>query len=718
MSLSFGRHRRSQANRRNLPEYRRLRLEPLEERQVLSVTTSLDPTPLLAPADPPAASLALEPPRVEGVYVRGTDWSNSFTNNLAACGLGDAKLGYRASNGANQTKPLPWQNINQVSVVFNQDVAIDPGHAQLFGASVANYATKFEYSGVTWTATWTLLAPIAADRLLLQLNGAAGGVTSVASGMLLDGEWKDGTSIYSGNGTAGGNLAFRFNVLPGDASGNGSVQANDVVLLRNAQSCMPGHMSYFCTYDVNGSGAVTSADLVLTRNRQGISLPTGAIYSVADAADLVRKINVTSVAGDTIVIPPGLYDVRSIATLSPKAGVTIRGAGMGLTTVWGKWFSWLGTAKTPVEIEQLSLNTAGLSDTYYIIRFDGGMVNFNHVEMYGPPLDVTVCGFTAISAPGTWRLKDCVFHDAVDGCDLVATLGSNGAANSLKSSLTVEDCEGYHNGRGVSDQFVSGHGDIPCYIIGGTYHDPLGASAFAPGTGTTNGYTRMEMQSVRILSSTTIGAACDKIALMDGCYIEGPSVSCSYLVGAIRGSVITNNHIVTKASFSWGAIQCGLAAAGGATVTIANNWVERHASGNAFYCYSPAGNFMTVNYYNNRVSGNYAGYAFVVDRLGSPTILFRNNIVDAGTTGTIKLSGSGGTVSGDHNVLPGTTVGYVLAPTDINTEPMLEADGTPTLGGNCDGTGSIDGILALWDLFGNPRTRMGTICRGPVERRS
>jgi hypothetical protein len=45
---------------------------------------------------------------------------------------------------------------------------------------------------------------------------------------LLDGEWANGADAYpSGNGAAGGTLNFRINVLAGDATRQGLVDASE-----------------------------------------------------------------------------------------------------------------------------------------------------------------------------------------------------------------------------------------------------------------------------------------------------------------------------------------------------------------------------------------------------------------------------------------------------------------------------------------------------------
>ena len=65
-----------------------------------------------------------------------------------------------------------------------------------------------------------------------KLDGSdASGVN--AGGVLLDGAWTNGASVYpSGNGAAGSNFDFQFDVLPGDVNASGGVNLTDYLLVR------------------------------------------------------------------------------------------------------------------------------------------------------------------------------------------------------------------------------------------------------------------------------------------------------------------------------------------------------------------------------------------------------------------------------------------------------------------------------------------------------
>ncbi len=227
-------------------------------------------------------------PAVTGVFVRGTIWSANFLNFLATSGQGDSTFGYRI-NALEQTDELPWVNLNRISIRFNENVNIAADDLVVRGIRNLTYpvaaSNGFTYDPVTFTATWTLAASIAADKLLLDLDADAGGVTD-ANGNALDGEWTNPTApanggadtFPSGDGIAGGDFHFRLNVLPGDVNrSGGSVLGSDVTLTRNAQNSTPGAVNSLYTIfkDVNGSGSILGSDVTLVRNRQGSTLPAG-----------------------------------------------------------------------------------------------------------------------------------------------------------------------------------------------------------------------------------------------------------------------------------------------------------------------------------------------------------------------------------------------------------------------------------------------------------
>jgi hypothetical protein len=97
----------------------------------------------------------------------------------------------------------------------------------------------------------------------------------------LDGEWADSTDAYpSGNGTSGGDFAFRFNVLRGDANQDGAVNALDLGQLkaklnRTATNPGAGTTGYSVFADLNADGQINALDLGIGKARLNTRLPAG-----------------------------------------------------------------------------------------------------------------------------------------------------------------------------------------------------------------------------------------------------------------------------------------------------------------------------------------------------------------------------------------------------------------------------------------------------------
>jgi hypothetical protein len=229
--------------------------------------------------------------RVTGVFVNAPGLTGGAPNAgqtafRAAAGI-DPAFGYPVADGPGQLRALPWASgVAQVSLRFDRDVAgrIDPGDLAVRGVAVANYAfAGFGYDPATRTATWTLAAPVTQDRLRLVLDG----------GRLpgLDGEWVNGgDSFPAGDGSAGGTFDFRVDVLRGDVTGNGVVNALDLGdvrrrLFRRPGDGVPGAGAYSIFTDINMDGAINSLELGQLRVQLNRRLP--AEEPAALASDLL-----------------------------------------------------------------------------------------------------------------------------------------------------------------------------------------------------------------------------------------------------------------------------------------------------------------------------------------------------------------------------------------------------------------------------------------------
>jgi hypothetical protein len=219
-----------------------------------------------------------QPPVVIDVLASGSTWTPQYLAALSAAGLGDGGISLVGHPTTGAAGALHSSSLDQIKVRFGDNVTVNSSHLGLFGANIANYVTTvglkpggFNYDAPTRTATWTFNAPFGADALRVVLDDA---VTD-AGGASLDGEWTDGVSTFSGNGSPGGDLRLRFDVLPGDANGNGQTNDSDIRARLASQFTGIGHAAYDPRHDMDGNGVLNATDLVLGRNFSGRSLPAG-----------------------------------------------------------------------------------------------------------------------------------------------------------------------------------------------------------------------------------------------------------------------------------------------------------------------------------------------------------------------------------------------------------------------------------------------------------
>ena len=199
------------------------------------------------------------PPQVTAVQVNGSGWHSSVDP-------------LNVPSGADQTKPLPSSTIDQIHIHFSEDVNVALGDLQIDSVavggstySVTGFSYGFDANLNVYIGTWDFEDQVTAssplnDRLQITLSHQT--VTDTL-GNHLDGEWVDGVTDFadgSGDGFAGGDFVFKFNVLAADANGNEIVDAADLNILslnwgQNVTSARDG--------DFNGDGVVDAIDLNL-----------------------------------------------------------------------------------------------------------------------------------------------------------------------------------------------------------------------------------------------------------------------------------------------------------------------------------------------------------------------------------------------------------------------------------------------------------------------
>ncbi len=247
-------------------------------------------------------SLTLPVPQVTSVQISSSDWSNSYLSALQAAGLGDG-TGYSIPIGS-PSQTLPWGNVDQIQITFNEDVTVEQASLALTGINVLQYVfSGFSYDPTTFTATWTLATPIAVDKLNLNLasSGANGVVDNL--GLPLDGQWTGDSSYPAGNGLVGTDFNIAFNMLPGDANQDGVVNGLDV-----SQVASHWLQSGDVAGDTNGDDVVNGLDIAAVASHWLSTLPTDSQANVLLDSLPVNEIendasSTSAVAASSVPVP-------------------------------------------------------------------------------------------------------------------------------------------------------------------------------------------------------------------------------------------------------------------------------------------------------------------------------------------------------------------------------------------------------------------------------
>ena len=259
--------------------------------------------PVCAPFEPLEARVllsaadvqSLPPPWVKAAYVSGSAWTQSF-KDYAATLSPNSSSAYGLELGAGAL--LPWVNLDRISLRFSDDMIVEADDLRVRGVNVpetvvSSVSYEFDPARYEGVATWTLAAPLRADRVVVEVASGADGVRDRNNGVALDGE---------PDGVPGGDFRRRFDVLPGSMHGY-AVSPLDTGVIRPAVGTSttnlgrgvgegPGRYQIF--YDVNGDGRVNIVDLVEVRSRWGTRLPltqpTIASLSPATTSLLARGL--------------------------------------------------------------------------------------------------------------------------------------------------------------------------------------------------------------------------------------------------------------------------------------------------------------------------------------------------------------------------------------------------------------------------------------------
>ena len=144
---------------------------------------------------------------------------------------------------AGRKTDLPWLNIDELQLTFNQPVTLTAADVTISSAAGINYG-PVTITGNGTSDTIMLARPITkADRITITI-----GSTSIAA------------------------FTRRLDVLPGDLSDNGVVNKSDITAIRNEWKGKKGAMPTIFG-DILGIGIVNGADFNAARKRTGTRLP-------------------------------------------------------------------------------------------------------------------------------------------------------------------------------------------------------------------------------------------------------------------------------------------------------------------------------------------------------------------------------------------------------------------------------------------------------------
>lgn len=234
--------------------------------------------------DYPAVVAEDSAPIISQVEISSTLWSPAFANLVDPLD----RSGYELSQGGNQLRPLPWATLNRIQIQLSKDVlaSFDASAVGLYGVNTPDYSAKTEsilYDANSNVITILMDSVLEADKYLLVVDDQ---ITD-SSGNRLDGEWTDGASAESGNGVAGGDFEFRFDVLPGDTDQSGEVRSNDGFAALRLQFQDIGSTHFLPFADIDGDGNIRSNDGFFSLRRQFIDLPQPEPLRLSRSRDAV-----------------------------------------------------------------------------------------------------------------------------------------------------------------------------------------------------------------------------------------------------------------------------------------------------------------------------------------------------------------------------------------------------------------------------------------------
>lgn len=243
---------------------------------------------------------AATPLKINGVFVKGSSWSSGYQSLPIFTAVGSTNVGWQLADGATQltdSATVGWSNVNTISIRFSQPIATPAAGAVslVFGGNSATSPSTTSLGVPTileggTVAQWTLPANLTTGKYRIVATSSMF-ATAANAANTLDGEWTTYSGSFaagSGDGTSGGDFAYDFDVLVGNA-GTGDVSSStkrEVMAVNlSDNTVVTGQVGRALTAlnfrcDVNGDGKIDSADqqIVQARIRLGVAASLTSAY--------------------------------------------------------------------------------------------------------------------------------------------------------------------------------------------------------------------------------------------------------------------------------------------------------------------------------------------------------------------------------------------------------------------------------------------------------
>jgi hypothetical protein len=151
-------------------------------------------------------------------------------------------------------RDLPFTTITAIDIVFSDNVVVSKSDLSLSGTSTKNYVfSGFSYNAAKNEGTWALPSALGIDHLMLALDGTSPVGVHTSSPVI---------SLLN-------NDTQKFAVLPGDFNGDGIVNSQDTVAIRNE---ILGITPATIWGDLDGTDTVDLQDYLAAQKRLGTHL--------------------------------------------------------------------------------------------------------------------------------------------------------------------------------------------------------------------------------------------------------------------------------------------------------------------------------------------------------------------------------------------------------------------------------------------------------------